>query len=149
MPKGYLFLDLETRSNVDLTLSGVYRYAQDPATDTHDGFETLLCAYSYVSKRQTAIGLWARPEQPAMPRQFYNFIGWVGVITPHVARIFVGASFPRVAIASFLIGSFFLLLIDDIVRGVPGVELPLGVLTALVGTPFFLLLLSQTRKGWG
>lgn len=78
-----------------------------------------------------------------------GIIGWVGVITPHVARIFVGASFPRVTIASFLIGSFFLLLIDDIVRGVPGVELPLGVLTALVGTPFFLLLLSQTRKGWG
>ena len=77
-----------------------------------------------------------------------GIIGWIGVITPHVARMIIGASFSKVAPASFLIGAFFLLLIDSIIRGVPGAELPLGVLTALVGTPIFLMLLSRAGKGW-
>lgn len=77
-----------------------------------------------------------------------GIIGWIGVITPHVARMIIGASFSRVAPASFLIGALFLLLIDNIIRGVPGAELPLGVLTALVGTPIFLMLLSRAGKGW-
>ncbi|MFA7078700.1 MAG: iron ABC transporter permease [Syntrophomonas sp.] len=77
-----------------------------------------------------------------------GIIGWVGLIVPHLARMITGASFSKLAVTSFFIGGAFLLIIDNIIRGVEGVELPLGVLTALVGTPVFVLLLSKVRKGW-
>ena len=77
-----------------------------------------------------------------------GIVGWVGMVVPHIARMLVGANYSKLIVTSFVVGAMFLLLIDNIVRGVPGVELPLGVLTALVGTPIFTVLLSQVRKGW-
>ena len=77
-----------------------------------------------------------------------GIIGWVGLVVPHIARMISGSSFSRLAPVSFLLGGCFLLGIDDIVRGIEGVELPLGVLTALIGTPIFILLLYRVRKGW-
>ncbi len=77
-----------------------------------------------------------------------GIIGWVGMVVPHIARILVGADYSKLAACSFFIGGVFLVLIDNIIRGFEGVELPLGVLTALVGTPVFVLLLSRVRKGW-
>ena len=76
-----------------------------------------------------------------------GMIGWVGLVVPHIARIFTGASYSRLMAVTFLIGGSFLLLMDSIIRGVSSVELPLGVLTALVGTPVFAFLLIRSRKG--
>lgn len=75
-----------------------------------------------------------------------GIIGWVGLVVPHISRTFAGAKYGRLMVVSFLIGSFFLLLMDNIIRGVSSVELPLGVLTALVGTPVFACLLIQSRR---
>lgn len=75
-------------------------------------------------------------------------IGWVGMVVPHISRMLVGANYPKLISTSFGVGALFLLIIDNIVRGIPGVELPLGVLTALAGTPIFVVLLSRVRKGW-
>lgn len=75
-----------------------------------------------------------------------GIIGWVGLVVPHIARIFTGAKYSRLMITSFLIGGFFLLLMDNIIRGISSIELPLGVLTALVGTPLFAFLLVQSRR---
>jgi iron complex transport system permease protein len=77
-----------------------------------------------------------------------GIIGWVGMVVPHISRMLTGSSFPRLIVTSFLVGGSFLLIIDNVVRGVKGVELPLGVLTALVGTPVFVILLSRVKKGW-
>jgi iron complex transport system permease protein len=77
-----------------------------------------------------------------------GIIGWVGMVVPHMARMLTGASFSKLAVTSFFIGGAFLLTIDNVIRGIEGVELPLGVLTALVGTPVFVLLLSRVKKGW-
>ncbi len=77
-----------------------------------------------------------------------GIIGWVGMVVPHIARMITGANYSKLVATSFFIGGIFLLLIDNIIRGVEGVELPLGVLTALVGTPVFVLLLSRVKKGW-
>ena len=76
-----------------------------------------------------------------------GMIGWVGLVVPHITRLFTGARYSRLIAVSFLIGGFFLLLMDDIIRGANSVELPLGVLTALVGTPVFAFLLVRSRKG--
>ena len=77
-----------------------------------------------------------------------GIVGWVGMVIPHIARMLVGASFPKLIATSFGIGGICLLMIDNVVRGIPGAELPLGVLTSLVGTPVFILMLSRVRRGW-
>ena len=75
-----------------------------------------------------------------------GMIGWVGLVVPHIARLFAGARYGRLLVLSFLIGGSFLLLMDDLIRGASSVELPLGVLTSLVGTPVFAFLLVRSRR---
>ncbi|MCL2021169.1 MAG: iron ABC transporter permease [Betaproteobacteria bacterium] len=77
-----------------------------------------------------------------------GIVGWVGLVIPHMARILVGASYPRLIAASFGLGGLCLLLIDNIIRGIPGVDLPLGVMTSLIGAPIFVLFLTRIRRGW-
>jgi iron complex transport system permease protein len=74
-------------------------------------------------------------------------IMWVGLVIPHLARMIVGANHKALLPASFLIGSIYLLLVDDFARGLFSLEIPLGILTSLVGVPFFLYLVYRTRTG--
>lgn len=76
-----------------------------------------------------------------------GIIGWIGMVIPHMARALTGASYPKLIAGSFVLGGIFLLLIDDLVRSSFS-DLPLGVLTALIGTPVFVFLLVRTRKEW-
>ena len=75
-------------------------------------------------------------------------IGWIGMVVPHISRIIMGANYSKIVPASFLIGGVFLLMIDNLIRGSTGVDLPLGVLTSLIGTPVFVVLLTRARKAW-
>ena len=75
-----------------------------------------------------------------------GMIAWVGLIVPHIARLLVGPNNARLLPVSFLCGMVFLMLVDDVCRTVLAIELPLGVLTALVGAPLFLALLSRSGK---
>jgi len=77
-----------------------------------------------------------------------GIIGWVGLVVPHIARTLVGPDFGRLIPAAALIGGGFLLLIDTLARSAAAVEIPLGILTALVGTPFFIWLLASVAKTW-
>lgn len=77
-----------------------------------------------------------------------GIIGWVGLVVPHAARILVGPDFRRILPAATALGACYLMLADDLARTITQAELPLGVLTALVGAPFFALLLRQQRLGW-
>jgi iron complex transport system permease protein len=77
-----------------------------------------------------------------------GIVGWVGLVVPHLSRMLAGAGYPRLMAVSFGLGGLGLLLMDDLVRALPGAELPLGVMTSLVGAPVFVLLLSRVRKGW-
>lgn len=74
---------------------------------------------------------------------FTGIIGWVGLVIPHMARLMVGPNFSRLLPASLLLGGAFLLLTDTLARSMTSIELPLGILTALVGAPFFLFLLAK------
>lgn len=76
-----------------------------------------------------------------------GIIGWIGLIIPHLARMIVGPNYKAALPASILIGSIYLTLVDDVARMFTA-ELPLGVLTSLVGAPFFLYLLLKGRRGW-
>ncbi|NYT67869.1 FecCD family ABC transporter permease [Pusillimonas noertemannii] len=77
---------------------------------------------------------------------FTGIIGWVGLVIPHVARILVGPDFSRLLPASALLGAAFLVFTDTLARTLVSIELPLGVLTALVGAPFFLMLLARGSR---
>ncbi|MCC7371680.1 MAG: iron ABC transporter permease [Chloroflexi bacterium] len=75
-----------------------------------------------------------------------GIIGWVGLLVPHMARMVVGPNFPVLLPASILMGGGFLLLVDNIGRSAGPLEIPLGILTALIGAPFFIVLLARTAK---
>lgn len=73
-------------------------------------------------------------------------IGWVGLVIPHVARMIVGPNYKDLLLSSMLIGGTYLLLIDNISRTIFSIEIPLGILTSLIGAPFFIAILLKGRK---
>jgi iron complex transport system permease protein len=75
-------------------------------------------------------------------------IGWVGLVIPHIGRMLVGPNHKRLLPVSLLLGAAYLLLIDDMARLVASIEIPIGILTAIVGAPFFIFLLHKSGKGW-
>jgi len=77
-----------------------------------------------------------------------GIVGWVGLLVPHIVRMIVGPGFPAVLPMSALIGGGFLLAVDNLARWPGTSEIPLGILTALIGAPFFALVLLRTRRLW-
>ncbi len=75
-------------------------------------------------------------------------IGWVGLVIPHIGRLLVGPNHKSLIPVCLLLGAAYLLLIDDIARLVASVEIPIGILTAIIGAPFFIYLLKRGGKGW-
>jgi iron complex transport system permease protein len=75
-------------------------------------------------------------------------IGWVGLVVPHLARALVGPDFARLLPTAALLGGAYLLLIDTLARTATAVEIPLGILTAVIGTPFFIWLLASMPRTW-
>ncbi|MFJ7980811.1 FecCD family ABC transporter permease [Lysinibacillus xylanilyticus] len=77
-----------------------------------------------------------------------GIVGWVGLIIPHVARMLVGNNNQFVLPVSVAIGSIYLLIIDDLARSLTATEIPLSILTAIIGAPFFAYLLRRSGGGW-
>jgi iron complex transport system permease protein len=77
-----------------------------------------------------------------------GIIGWVGLIVPHLARSLVGPDFARLLPTAAILGGGYLLFIDTIARTASSVEIPLGILTAVIGTPFFIWLLASVQRTW-
>ena len=77
-----------------------------------------------------------------------GIIGWVGLLIPHAARLLVGPDFGRLLPLAILIGAAFMLAVDTLCRTMATIEVPPGVLTALIGTPFFLWLFALARRSW-
>jgi iron complex transport system permease protein len=75
-----------------------------------------------------------------------GIIGWVGLVVPHVARLLVGPEFSRLLPICLLLGGSFLVFADTLARSAAAIELPLGILTALVGAPLFLWLLARSGR---
>ena len=75
-----------------------------------------------------------------------GIIGWVGLVVPHMARLVVGPEFSRLLPAAALFGAAFMLVIDTLARTLAPIEVPPGILTAVVGTPVFIVLLARARR---
>ena len=78
-----------------------------------------------------------------------GIIGWVGLVVPHITRMLVGPDNRVLIPATALTGGLYLLIMDNLSRLLFTVEIPLGILTALCGIPFFVVVLKNARKGWG
>ena len=92
----------------------------------------ILCA-TLISSSAVAVG---------------GMIGWVGLIVPHIARMIAGPDYSKMLPCSVLIGGLFLLVVDDLARCLFAQEIPLGVLTAIIGAPFFLYLMFKGKKSF-
>ena len=78
-----------------------------------------------------------------------GIVGWVGLVIPHMCRRIVGVDHARLLPAACLVGAIFLALVDICARSLLAAELPIGILTALLGAPFFAFLLKRTREKQG
>lgn len=75
-------------------------------------------------------------------------VGWVGLMIPHMVRPLVGPRYDRLLPAAILMGAAFLVLVDTLARSAARIEIPLGLLTALIGAPIFVWLLARGRRVW-
>jgi iron complex transport system permease protein len=75
-------------------------------------------------------------------------IGYVGLVVPHLARAIVGPNYKVLLPASMVIGSAFLLVVDILSRMIYATEIPIGVLTSVLGVPFFVFIYRKNLKGW-
>jgi iron complex transport system permease protein len=74
-------------------------------------------------------------------------IGFIGLVAPHIVRLVIGPDQRRLAPLSMLVGAILLLVADTAARTVAiPAEIPVGIFTALLGAPFFLVLLAGIRK---
>lgn len=78
-----------------------------------------------------------------------GMIGWVGLIIPHLSRMLVGPNYKVMLPTAIVMGASYLLLVDDLARTLSTVEIPLGILTSLVGAPFFMFLIFCKRRERG
>jgi len=74
-------------------------------------------------------------------------IGWVGLVVPHIGRMIVGNDNVKLIPVSISLGACFLTVMDILARNITTSELPIGILCAIIGTPFFVYLLKKTRGG--
>ena len=75
-------------------------------------------------------------------------VGWIGLMVPHMARLLTGPRFDRLLPAAALIGAGFMVLVDTAARSIAQMEVPLGILTAVLGAPVFVWLLARGTRGW-
>lgn len=75
-------------------------------------------------------------------------VGWVGIVVPHLARVLVGPDFRVLLPVSVSLGASYLILIDGICRTLTASEIPLGVVTGIVGAPLFIYFIYKRRVNW-
>lgn len=76
-------------------------------------------------------------------------VSWIGLVVPHIARFMVGTNHKYLLPASAFMGAFMLLLMDNLARSISGAEIPISIITALIGAPFFAyLIISHRESGW-
>ncbi|WP_230203670.1 FecCD family ABC transporter permease [Bacillus massiliigorillae] len=75
-------------------------------------------------------------------------IGWIGLVIPHMVRTIVGNDYRKIIPASISIGASYLLIVDTLCRTVTSAEIPISIVTALLGAPIFVYLFYRKREEW-
>ncbi len=74
-----------------------------------------------------------------------GIIGWIGLVVPHITRMIVGFNAARVLTLSLFVGAVFMLIIDTLSRSLSQQEIPISILSAVVGAPFFIIILYKAK----
>lgn len=82
----------------------------------------------------------------AVAVSFSGIIGWIGLIIPHISRMIAGPNHKHLLPTCLIIGSTFLLIVDDIARNIFVTEIPLGIITSLIGAPLFIYLIIRRKN---
>jgi iron complex transport system permease protein len=77
-----------------------------------------------------------------------GMIGWVGLVIPHLSRMLVGNNYKYLMPASMLFGAIFMLIVDNVSRNLLQTEIPIGILTAFIGAPFFVYLITRKEEAY-
>jgi iron complex transport system permease protein len=75
-------------------------------------------------------------------------IGWIGLVVPHLTRALVGPNYRVLLPTTMLTGAIFLLIVDNFARLIYSVEIPIGLLTSILGVPFFIVIYRKNLRGW-
>jgi len=84
----------------------------------------------------------------ALTVSLVGMIGWVGLVVPHAARLLTGPGNTRLLPTAAALGAAFLCGCDLLARSAAHAEIPIGIVTQLLGIPLFLLVLARARQGW-
>lgn len=76
-----------------------------------------------------------------------GMVGWIGLVIPHLGRAVAGPDYRTLMPVTAILGATYLVLVDDLARCLGSVEVPLGILTAILGIPFFVIIFKQNIKG--
>ena len=77
-----------------------------------------------------------------------GIIGWVGQVIPHFCRMLVGPDHKKLLPATVFVGATYIIIVDNLCRTLAATEIPIGILTAIIGAPIFAYLLRKTKGGW-
>lgn len=99
-------------------------------------------------RRDRAIVITAASMLTALVVSISGIIGWVGIVIPHLARMLVGPDFRKLIPTSLSLGIAYLLVIDDLCRTLTASEIPIGVITGIIGVPMFLYFIYKKKVSW-
>jgi iron complex transport system permease protein len=77
-----------------------------------------------------------------------GIIGWVGLIVPHICRFICGPDHRKLVPLSMVVGGVYLTFVDNLARTATVIEIPLGIITSLIGAPFFICLMFRKGRSW-
>jgi len=100
------------------------------------------------TRRLTAIIIVCATLISAASVSVSGIIGWIGLVIPHIGRLLVGPDNKYLLPVAVLVGASYLVTVDTIARTAIESEIPIGILTAMVGAPIFAYLLKKSRPGW-
>jgi len=128
----------------------IYSYFQHRVLNILSADDRLCTALGINPQRMRIITMSVVAVSTAIAVCYVGTIGFVGLVAPHIARMFVGSNHSVLLPASAIIGGFILIAADCVARVATPTGLPVGVITALVGGPVFLfLLVRQKKSAWG
>lgn len=99
-------------------------------------------------RRERGIAIVACSVMTALVVSISGIIGWVGIVIPHLTRMITGPDFRRIIPVSASLGICYLLVIDDICRALTAVEIPIGVITGIIGVPLFIYFIYKRKVRW-
>ena len=99
-------------------------------------------------KRDRMIVILACSVLTALVVSISGIIGWVGIVIPHLSRMIVGPDFRKLLPVCASLGSCYLLIIDDLCRTLTSMEIPIGVITGIIGIPLFIYFIYKKKVSW-